>query len=136
LNLARETGFQVNKQLKEQLKKSRQDAMYAIFYPYVSFNDPKIDKQLVRSTLDSWGWFWSDIESSVILIIALLFMSMNNNWFLFVLAASFQLALFFLMIFHWFECRTYAIREVKAILKDNERKWNVQKYFIKICHTT
>ena len=56
--LATASGLTLTKEQKTQISRSRRAAMYAVFYPYAGFKDPKIDSQLVRNALDACGWFW------------------------------------------------------------------------------
>ena len=52
-------GIKLTKALKQKINKNRDKMMYAVFYPYASFRDPKIDRQLVQTSADHWGWYWA-----------------------------------------------------------------------------
>lgn len=127
-NIVRGVGMDINGTLKAFLKLKHQEVMYKVFYEYAGFNEPKIDRQLVRSALDSWGWFWAALESSMILLITLVILFVYKKWYLFTIGIIFMISLVCLLFFHWFECRTYALREVKAILSDDTRKREIKKY--------
>lgn len=61
--LAKASGLPLTKEQEKQIRRTRRDAMYAVFYPYAGFKDPKIDSQLIRNALDAWGWFWVAVEA-------------------------------------------------------------------------
>jgi len=128
LNLARGAGIGIDQKIRQVLREKRQEAMYRIFYPYAGFKDPRIDMQLVRSALDNWGWFWAELESSTILLIAIAIAWLIKDELVIKACVIWLIILIALMVYHWFECRRSAIREVNAILIDNERKKEIQTY--------
>jgi hypothetical protein len=63
------------------LRTNRTRLMRAVFYKFASFEDPRIDTQLVRGAADSWGWFWCCVEpQAVILLTAIGFATCGAWW--------------------------------------------------------
>ncbi len=78
----------------EELEKNRKRAMARTFYPYASFNEPAISKELVLSSIDAWTWYWILLELIFLLGLTSLFLV----WFHAFESATFALAGFSLGI--------------------------------------
>jgi len=117
--LAQGVGSDVN---SEQIKKSRNDLMYKVFYPYAGFNDTVIDAQLVRTALDNWGWLWVEVEVCFLCVLtSVIFLAMQKRIQLLI---SFGVAfvLICLSFYQYRVCIKSAKAEVNAILDDKGRK--------------
>jgi hypothetical protein len=68
--LAGAVGVAVDEPLRTALSKQRKTTMQRTFYRYASFEDPKISKALVLSSIDTWTWYWILSELLVVLAIA------------------------------------------------------------------
>jgi hypothetical protein len=130
--IAQLSGHKLDKSMKQRIRSVREAAMYKVFYPYAGFESPKIDKQLVRTALDNWGWFWVSVESGFLFIItAIIVKAMGGNGqFWICLDVSLVIAL--LLLITWFACRRSADRQVRAIVDDSQRKLDIQTYFAEI----
>lgn len=106
----------------------RIDAMYRVFYPYVSLPESKIDQQLVRTALDNLGWFWVAIE-------ALVLMLPTTAWLLYLEQGGLALggvvvSLIAVVFAHlqWQVCKRSTAAEVRAILADAQRREHIATY--------
>lgn len=127
--LAVGVGISESPALIKLLGRRRVPAMYATFYKYAGFKDPQIDAQLVRSALDSWGWFWSLIESAfLVTLTAVAFQAIGRidlrNGCLIVLSVE---AVF--LVGYWLNCRRLAQAEVDGILEESARRTDIRAYF-------
>jgi len=76
--LAQGIGIPVSGPNWNRIEERRKTAMTRTFYRYASFQDPKIDLQLVRAAADRWAWFWCTVEPQVVLLVAgLIFMFLD-----------------------------------------------------------
>ncbi|MFA5192977.1 MAG: hypothetical protein WC740_19895 [Verrucomicrobiia bacterium] len=123
------SGHDLTPRLKAAIRSAREPAMYAVFYRYAGFPEPRIDRQLVRTALDNWGWFWVAVESfALILVTTICLLSMNAQRDV-GLCATILLVLLAFLVLQWFVCRATAAKEVRAVLEDSERKSAVRAYF-------
>lgn len=130
--LAELSGHDLTKELKEKIRSNRNAAMHVVFYPYAGFMDPAIDKQLVRSAADNWGWFWVLIESAFIFgLTAVTLWILQKNTYLQVCLWVLFLHMCLLLV-EWVACRQAASRQVKAVLADSSRRSDVWAYFTAI----
>jgi hypothetical protein len=130
--LAQSSGHTLDKRRKQCIRSVRESAMYKVFYPYAGFATPAIDKQLIRTALDNWGWFWSWVESEVLLVVSSIVVKAmgGDAQFWICLNGSFLIAL--LLLTTWFACRRSADRQVRAIVDDPQRKSDIYAYFAEI----
>jgi hypothetical protein len=130
--MARLSGHDVDKNMEQRIRSVRESAMYKVFYPYAGFAAPAIDKQLIRTALDNWGWFWSWVESEVLLVVSSIVVKAmgGDAQFWICLDGSFLIAL--LLLTTWFACRRSADRQVRAVVDDPQRKSDIYAYFAEI----
>jgi hypothetical protein len=107
----------------------RTEAMYRVFYPYVSLPDSAIDRQLVRTALDNYGWFWAALEA-----ITLVLPTATGLWFLgasglAMLAYCSGLLMTMFAYYQWSVCRRGTDAEISAILVDSTRRQQIASYF-------
>jgi len=115
---------------KAQIWKMRQNAMSEIFYSFAGFSDPKIDPQLIRNALDSWGWFWVALESIFIFSLTLIGVLILGKTGLTVLCTvGILMFLLINLVLQGITCKRNASREVDAILQDDERRGVIRHYF-------
>jgi len=119
--LASGVGLAVTKDLKKKLSKNRRKAMYTCFYPYASFRDPKIDRQLVLSSADRWGWYWVFTESSFLFAVTAVILLIVGKYGHARACAVPILVELTLALFMGFACRRNAQSQVDAILADHDR---------------
>ncbi|MGD9850425.1 MAG: toll/interleukin-1 receptor domain-containing protein [Nitrospirales bacterium] len=126
--LANGVGLELNETHQMLIKSKRKEAMYSVFYPYVSLPDAKIDRQLVRSALDNLGWFWSLLEAIVVVIAASALSYFLEAW-----STGYMLAfagiLTCLTPFSWFACKGRTTEEVRAILLVQNFSNEIRNYF-------
>lgn len=127
--LAKATGLPLGKEQKKRICKARRDAMYAVFYPYAGFKNPKIDSQLIRNALDAWGWFWVAVEAVVMFILTLVIVTILRQWLFVSICVAVNLLLFMFLWYQGSICKRNALREVGAIVADATRKQEIQNYF-------
>lgn len=97
--------------------------MYEVFYLYAGFHEPKIDKQLIRTALDNWGWFWVGVEAAFLLgLTSVILRLVDAQWQLRTSLLLLLVNVVILMVLQWPACRRSAGREVEAILDDPERE--------------
>lgn len=130
--MADRTGFTLTKNFKERLAAERKPAMYAVFYPYAGFTNSVIDRQLVRTAADNWGWFWVAIEAVFVGLMTLVTLAVLTQWSHVAWLGVALVVLLAFIIFQWFLCRRSAAHQVEAILEDPNRKQAVRAYFAKI----
>ncbi len=130
--MAQQSGHTLDKNMKQCICSVRELAMYKVFYPYADSGAPTIDRQLVRTALDNWGWFWAAVESGFLFAITAIIVKVmgGNGQFWICLAVLIVMA--FLLLITWFACRRSADREVKAIVDDPGRKTAIHAYFAEI----
>lgn len=133
--LAELSGHDLTSEIKSAINKKRESAMYAVFYPYAGFADPKIDKQLVRTALDNWGWFWVDVETILLCVLTMIILICLGNCLYIKLFAVILFVLLIFILYQWFACKSSAKRQVTAILDDPLRKSAIYNYFVKYENT-
>jgi len=129
LPLARGSGAVLDETRELTIRLRRKDAMYKVFYPYVSLPDSAIDRQLVRTALDNYGWFWSITEALVLVTptsIGLCAIAWSG-WSFLALVALVGLAA--LARIQWEACKRGTEAEVAAILDDASRRTQIATYF-------
>ena len=123
------SGINLTSDLRKKIGHNRINSMYSVFYPYANFENPVIDKQLVRTSADNWGWFWALVESFALIVVttvALIFIDKKDYLLLCFFALLVELLL--IVMFGGF-CVRGARRQVAAILADKNRKKEIGKYF-------
>ncbi len=130
--MAGNAGLKLTAKFKKRLEAERHPAMYAVFYKYAGFKNPAIDAQLVRTALDSWGWFWAALEAAFLLFVTLLVLALIRQWYPLLLVSVGILLLVFFMRYQWSVCRDGARQQVNAILQDPARTDEVRTYFAKL----
>ncbi len=130
--MAQLSGHSLNKNVRQRIRSVRKSAMYKVFYPYAGFESPKIDKQLVRTALDNWGWFWVGIESELLFIVTAIIVKVIGGKGQFWICLNVSLVIALLLLITWFACRRSADRQVRAILDDPQRKAAIHAYFAEI----
>ena len=119
--LATGSGTTLTDVLKRKIAKNRVKMMYAVFYPYASFRDPKIDRQLVQTSADQWGWYWVFLESTFVFAVTttiLLFIGRNDHARICFMVILVELVF---LLFLGFACRRNAKPQIDAILADGSR---------------
>jgi hypothetical protein len=114
------------------IRLQRRKAMYEVFYPYVSLPDAKIDRQLVRTALDNYGWLWVIIEAMAILAVSILSLICMGATALALGALGLLIVLLLVAWGQWLSCRRSTSDEVSAILADDARKGDIRRYFLSI----
>lgn len=129
LPLARRSGAVLDDARERTIRIRRKELMYKVFYPYVSLPASAIDKQLVRSALDNYGWFWSVLEALVLVVptMSVLCVMSWSGWCLLALVIS--IVLMCLAWMQWEACKRSTVAEVDAILDDVSRQSQIAAYF-------
>jgi hypothetical protein len=120
----------LDESLSQALRIHRRQAMYRVFYPYVSLPDPAIDRQLVRSALDNLGWFWSAVEATVVILLTsgIFFAREAYRAGALTLLAGAGMAAVALAL--WYACRGTTSAEVSAILESPDRCDSIRNYLV------
>jgi TIR domain len=129
--LAEGVGLHVDHERQHWIRVRRRDALYQVFYPYVSLPDAKIDKQLVRSALDNLGWFWVVVEANVLLIVTTIFLYLLDAFSLAIGMLAVAILTSALAVALWFACKRTSTAEVSAILQAPDRSTAIRNYFTK-----
>lgn len=130
--MARLSGHGVDKTMEQRIRSVRESAMYKVFYPYAGFAAPAIDRQLVRTALDNWGWFWVGIESGFLFVVTGIIVEIIGGAIQLIICMVALLIIGLLLTIKWFACRRSADRQVRAIIDDVKRKADIQAYFAAI----
>ena len=130
--LAQAVGIVLTKAQKRHIGTVRDTAMYPVFYEFAGFNNPKIDKQLVRSALDRWGWFWVVVESSVLTLVTGSILAALRQWHHVIIFGIVLGLLLLFLVYQWFVCCRSAKAEIDAILVDEDRRRIIRDYFEKL----
>lgn len=130
--IAHLSGHELNRNMKECIRSVRESVMYKVFYPYAGFATPMIDRQLVRTALDNWGWFWVGIESAFLFVVTGIIVKIIGGDVQFLICLVVLLAIALLLTIQWFACRRSADRQVRAIVDEPQRKTDIHAYFAKI----
>jgi hypothetical protein len=133
LPMAQLSGHKLDENMEQRIRSARESAMHRVFYPYADCAEPTIDRQLVRTALDNWGWFWAEIESGLLFTITAIIVWVMERKGQFWICLASLLAITFLLLITWFACRRSADRQVRAIIDDPQRKTDIQAYFATIC---
>lgn len=128
--LANGVGISIDTELRQLLRENRKDLMRQAFYKYAMDGDRAIiNSQLVVTALDRWGWFWSLLEPSVIVILAGIvawcLVSFSHALPYLVVAVAMWVLAFIL----WLGCARAAHDEVADILDDQHRQKKVKQVF-------
>ena len=127
--MARLSGHELDKNMTQRIRSVRESAMYKVFYPYAGFATPTIDRQLVRTALDNWGWFWVGIESGFLFIVTGITVKIIGGDVQFHMCLVALLVIGLLLTIQWFACCRSADRQVRAIVDDAQRRIAIQAYF-------
>jgi len=120
--MASSVGLALDPSTRKRICSIREPLMYRVFYRYAGFADPKIDKQLIRTALDHWGWFWVGVEAGILFAItSIILLALQAQTQLHICLLLLLLSGILLLV-QWPPCRESAAREVEAILDDPERK--------------
>jgi hypothetical protein len=119
--LAEESGITLSDALKKKIAKDRNKMMYAVFYPYASFRDPKIDRQLVQTSADHWGWYWVFLESAFMFAVTAVILGVIGEYRHALLCMIIIVVELVFLLFLGFACRRNAQPQVDAILADRGR---------------
>lgn len=130
--LAQGSGILLSPELKNKIRRARGKAMGKVFYPYASFIDPVIDKQLVRTAADNWGWFWVFVESIVIFGGTSVVLAMLQTWRVLIICGFVILLEFIFLRILWSDCKRSANRQIEAILEDCGREKDISQYFLSL----
>jgi hypothetical protein len=120
-------GVENTKDNIQWLVRNRRDLMYKIFYPYAGFISPIIDEQLVRSAADSWGWYWSLLESLIILVITDSVLLYYQSWNYVIILSIILFIDLILLSFQMNKCKKQGQYQINAILEDDIRKMNIAR---------
>jgi len=131
--LASGVGVSVDAKIRNKFKARRHALMRDTFYRYAPDADnAKINPQLVVTALDRWGWFWSMVEPSIIVLIAAvlawLVVGFRASLVYFVVALALNLA----ALCYWPSCVRAARYEVEAILQNANRQEVIHEAFNEI----
>ncbi|MFA6283743.1 MAG: hypothetical protein WCV64_10415 [Desulfurivibrionaceae bacterium] len=132
-SLAKNVELSLDGQQKYWMGVNRNDLLYQAFYPYASFKDPVIDRQLVYTAADRWGWFWAAMESSFILLISSIIFFALSAWLGLAIAFGIALLLILFMFYQWTNLIESAEAQVKAIGLDAQRQTEIVRIFQKLC---
>ena len=127
--MARLSGHKVDKTMERRIRSARESAMYRVFYPYAGFATPVIDRQLVRTALDNWGWFWVGFESGFLFVVTGIFIEIIGGAIQLIICVVALLIIALLLTIKWSACRRSADRQVRAIIEDPQRKADIHAYF-------
>ena len=111
---------------------NRKRAMARTFYPYCSFLEPKIDKQLVRTAADRWAWFWSAVEPQAILGLAGIGFIAVGAWEYLLIVALFSVALLLIARSLLPKLRSSAQAQVDEILHNGAWRAEVRRVFVEL----
>ena len=126
--LARRTDVDFTGISDAELLDHRHEIMRHGFYQFVSGRQPQIDEHLIHRALDLWSWFWIGMEAAVVFVIAsfiLVATGLYQTGFT-SLGITLVLAAMGLPAIRY-ECRRYAIAQVRAIVADPKRARTVQR---------
>lgn len=129
LPLARRVDVDLDALSVAAIRFRRREALYKVFYPFVSLPESKIDPQLVRTALDNLGWLWVLVEALVLLLLTesvLLYLGATK---LSQLIALVIVAALLGSMLQWAVCRRSSTAEVDAILADKSRWCEIRNYF-------
>jgi len=119
--LAEGSGITLTDALKTKIAKNRNKMMYAVFYPYASFRDPKIDRQLVQTSADHWGWYWVFLESAFMFAVTTAILGVIGGYRQALLCMIIIVIELTFLWFLRFACRRNARPQVDTILADQNR---------------
>lgn len=128
--LARRVGINLQDVAEESLLDHRHTLMRHAFYAFVGGRSPEVDEQLIQRALDSWSWFWSGIEATVVFVAAgfvLIATGSTQSGFTTILATLGLAAVALPAIRS--ECRRYAVAQVREIVADPARAAIVREVF-------
>jgi len=128
--LARESGVAVEDISDEEWIARRHDIMRQAFYRFASSKSPEIDAHLVHQALDSWSWFWIGLESTLVFVLTgLVLISMSVYSIGGLIIAGVLLLAFVGLPLIRYQCKRFAIAQVKAIVSDQGRAAIVREAF-------
>ena len=122
--LAEGVGFPTGGEKWKKIKQSRKVAMTRTFYKYASFEDPKIDVQLVRKAADRWSWFWCAVEPLIIWVMTGAILVLVGGWQQFIWVMSAIILFILLAFYNWDQLEEGAKEQVAEIL--NNTNWKVE----------
>ncbi|MEA3225687.1 MAG: hypothetical protein U9Q07_07015 [Planctomycetota bacterium] len=128
--LASGVGVSVDAKIRNKFKVNRHALMRDTFYRYAPDADnTKINPQLVVTALDRWGWFWSMVEPSIIVLIAGVVAWLVVGFMASLVYLVVALALNLAALCYWPSCVRAAQYEVEAILQNANRQKVIHEAF-------
>ena len=134
--LGRRVGIDTATISEEQWLAHRYDLMRQSFYQFASSRSPQIDEHLIHQALDLWSWFWIGLEATAVFVLTgfVLIALQVYQVGLATFGGTLLLAAIGLPAIR-FQCKRYAIAQVKAILADPSREAVVRHAFNSLdCH--
>jgi hypothetical protein len=119
--LAKGVGITLTDDLKQKIAKNRHKMMYAVFYPYASFREPKIDRQLVQTSADQWGWYWVFLESVFLFAVTTVILCLIGKYDHALLCMIVLVVEMVFLLLLRGACRRNAQPQIDAILTDKDR---------------
>ncbi|MDQ0151019.1 hypothetical protein ACFO6R_13260 [Eubacterium multiforme] len=112
------------------IKENRSKIMNKIFYNYVGYENPQIDKHLINMALDSLCWYWIVVEGLVVTSTTLSICIFSSR--LGVIRFLILVLIFLIVSYILLEksCIKKTESEIKAILDDEERKKYIEEFFV------
>ena len=118
------------KKFKKVNKSNRKIIMDAIFYKYASSTNPQIERHLIDMALSSWCWYWIVMDTALCVVVSgvVCLIYTFSVTILFALFVFVLICLLIMYIIKTFQCRNYAIREVKAILELENSRNEIERF--------
>ena len=128
--LARESGVAVKPVSDAEWIARRHDIMRQAFYRFANSKSSEIDAHLIHQALDSWSWFWIGLESTLVFVLTGLVLISMNEYTVggVVIAGALLLAIVGLPLVRY-QCKRFAVAQVKAIVSDPARAAIVRQAF-------
>lgn len=111
---------------------NRDAIMINIFYKYASSTNPQIDRHYIDMALGAWCWYWILLDSIICITFTGLFWLISKfSWnTLIILIIIIVVHFIFMLLLKKFQCRKYALQEVKAILELKNKRYEIRRYLI------
>lgn len=128
--LAMRVGVDVDLIPEEQWVEQRYDLMRNGFYHFANTRAPQIDEHLILQALDLWSWFWIVLEAAFVFVVTgLVLVALQvHEPGLMTFGGALVVGVIGLPAIR-FQCKLYAIAQVRAILADPAREAMVREVF-------
>ena len=120
--LLNEKGIIIVQNIEDKIVKKRDTLMDILFYDFAGTNEPVINIHYVYMALDSWSYYWINIETSIVLLISSIVSLIYYEFIISIIFIYIFIVLLFINHFRLRTCKKATKNEMRLIIETKEFK--------------